>query len=93
MCRKQSSGNHQKEYQQISKQKVCFLEKVYRDREGIWGKEYLVSTVGTNKERIRRYVKLQEEEEKQDKQSFSFEPTTPVKAWELITRQYSFLDH
>ena len=26
-CRKQSSGNHQKEYQQISKQKVCFLEK------------------------------------------------------------------
>ena len=27
VCRKQSSGNHQKEYQQISKQEVCFLEK------------------------------------------------------------------
>ena len=27
VCRKQSSGNYQKDYQQISKQEVCFLEK------------------------------------------------------------------
>jgi len=63
VCGKQSSGNHQKEYQQISKQKVYFLKKVYWDRKGIWGKGYFVSTVGINEEVIRRYVESQEKEE------------------------------
>jgi len=43
--------------------KFAFLKKVYRDRKGIWRKEYIVSPVGINKEIIRRYVESQEEEE------------------------------
>jgi putative transposase len=43
--------------------KFAFLKKVYWDRKGIWGKGYFVSTVGINEEIIRRYIKLQEEEE------------------------------
>lgn len=44
-------------------QKVCFLEKIYWDRQGIWGKGYFVSTIGTNEEVIRRYVESPEEKE------------------------------
>ncbi len=40
-----------------------FLQKVYWDQKGIWGKGYFVSTVGINKDVIRRYVQHQAEEE------------------------------
>ncbi|MBE3138790.1 MAG: transposase, partial [Actinobacteria bacterium] len=43
--------------------KFAFLKKVYWDRKGIWGKGYFVSIVGINEEVLRRYIKLQEEEE------------------------------
>jgi len=43
--------------------KFAFLKKVYWDRKGIWSKGYFVSTVGINEEIIRKYIKLQEEEE------------------------------
>jgi len=43
--------------------KFAFLKKIYWDRKGIWGKGYFVSTVGINKEVIRRYLQSQEEEE------------------------------
>jgi len=43
--------------------KFPFLEKVYWDKKGIWGKGYFVSTVGINEDIIRRYVQSQEEEE------------------------------
>ena len=61
--------------------KLAFLKKVYWDRKGIWGKGFFVSTVGIDEEVIRRYAESQEEEEIGDKQSLSFESTTPVKAW------------
>lgn len=43
--------------------KFTFLEKVYWDQKGIWGKGYFVSTIGTNEEVIRRYVESPEEKE------------------------------
>jgi len=43
--------------------KFLFLEKVYWNKKGIWGKGYFVSTVGRNEDIIRRYVQSQEEEE------------------------------
>ena len=43
--------------------KFVFLKRVYWDRQGIWGKGFLVSTVGINEEVIRRYMELPEEEE------------------------------
>ena len=43
--------------------KFTFLQKVYWDKKGIWGKGYFVSTVEINEEVIRRYVKSQAEEE------------------------------
>jgi len=43
--------------------KFAFWKKVYWDRKGIWSKGYFVSTVGINKGVIRRYIKLQEEED------------------------------
>ena len=43
--------------------KFTFLEKVYWDQKGIWGRGYFVSTVGINEEVIRRYVQSQAEEE------------------------------
>ena len=43
--------------------KFVFLKKVYRDRKGIWGKGYILSTIGINEEVIRkRYVESQEKE-------------------------------
>ena len=42
--------------------KFPFLEKVYWDRKGIWGKRYFVSIVGINEEIIRKYLQSQEEE-------------------------------
>ena len=39
------------------------MNKVYWDDEGIWGKGYFVSTVGINKEIIRKYIELQEKED------------------------------
>jgi len=36
--------------------KFPFLEKVYWDKKGIWGKGYFVSTVEINEDTIRRYV-------------------------------------
>jgi len=36
--------------------KFNFLEKVYWDQRGIWGRGYFVSTVGNNEEIIRKYV-------------------------------------
>ena len=44
--------------------KFAFLKKVYWDRKGIWGRGYFISTVGINEEVIRRYIQLQEKEEK-----------------------------
>lgn len=38
------------------KGKFRFLEKVYWDGRGIWGKGYFVSTVGIDEEIIRKYV-------------------------------------
>jgi len=52
-----------KKYQQTLKQKVCFLENVYWNRQGIWGKGYFVSTIDINEELIRRYLESPEEEE------------------------------
>ncbi len=43
--------------------KFNFLQKVYWDKKGIWGKGYFVSTVGINEEVIRKYVQCQAEEE------------------------------
>ena len=43
--------------------KFTFLEKVYWDQKGIWGKGYFVSTVGITEEVIRKYVQSQAEEE------------------------------
>jgi putative transposase len=43
--------------------KFTFLEKVYWDQKGIWGRGYFVSTVRINEEVIRRYVQFQAEEE------------------------------
>jgi putative transposase len=43
--------------------KFNFLQKVYWDKKGIWGKVYFVSTVGINEEVIRKYVQHQAEEE------------------------------
>ena len=45
------------------KRKFAFLQEVYWDQKGIWGKGYFVSTVGINEEVIRRYVQHQAEEE------------------------------
>ena len=47
----------------VLSRKFTFLQKVYWDKKGIWGKGYFVSTVGINEEVIRRYVKSQAEEE------------------------------
>ena len=63
VCRKQSSGNHQKNTSSFLSRKFAFLKMVYWDRKGIWGKGYFVSTVGINEEVIRRYVQSQEKEE------------------------------
>lgn len=62
VCRKQSSENHQKENQQISKQEVCFLEKGILGQKRHLGKRVFLSTVGIDEEVIRRYVESQEEE-------------------------------
>jgi len=43
--------------------KFTFLQKVYWDQKGIWGKGYFVSTVGIDEEVIRKYVQHQAEEE------------------------------
>jgi len=43
--------------------KFTFLQKVYWDKMGIWGKGYFVSTVGINEEVIRKYIQSQTEEE------------------------------
>lgn len=43
--------------------KFPFLDKVYWDSGGIWSKGYFVSTVGVNEEIIRRYVRMQGEED------------------------------
>lgn len=45
------------------REKFRFLDKVYRDDKGIWGKGYLVSTVGINEEIIRKYIELQGKED------------------------------
>ena len=43
--------------------KFTFLEKVYWDQKGIWGKRYFVLTIGINEEVIRKYVQSQAKEE------------------------------
>ena len=43
--------------------KFNFLQNVYWDKKGIWGKGYFVSTVGINEAVIRKYVQCQAEEE------------------------------
>ena len=52
-----------KEYQQISKEKISLLEKGILGQERHMGERLFLSTVGINKEVIRRYVESQEEEE------------------------------
>jgi putative transposase len=43
--------------------KFNFLQNVYWDQKGIWGRGYFISTVGINEEVFRRYVQHQAEEE------------------------------
>ena len=45
------------------REKFRFLNSVYWDDGGIWGRGYFVSTVGLNEAIIRRYVELQGKEE------------------------------
>ena len=45
------------------REKFRFLDKVYWDDKGIWGKGYFVSTVGINEEIIRKYIELQGKED------------------------------
>jgi len=47
----------------LLREKFTFLDKVYWDDKGIWGKGYFVSTVGINEEMIRKYVELQGKED------------------------------
>ncbi|GAH60851.1 unnamed protein product, partial [marine sediment metagenome] len=45
------------------REKFRFMDKVYWDDKGIWGKGYFVSTVGINEEIIRKYIELQGKED------------------------------
>jgi len=45
------------------REKFRFLDKVYWNDKGIWGKGYFVSTVGINEQVIRKYVELQGKED------------------------------
>jgi len=45
------------------KAKFGFLNKVYWDKRGIWGKGFFVSTVGINEKIIREYVEMQGKED------------------------------
>jgi putative transposase len=45
------------------REKFRFLDKVYWDDKGIWGKGYFVSMVGINEEIIRKYIELQGKED------------------------------
>jgi len=45
------------------KAKFSFLQKVYRDGGGVWGKGFFVSTVGVAEAVIRRYVEMQGKED------------------------------
>ncbi len=47
----------------LLRKKFRFLDKVYWDDKGIWGKGYFVSTVGINEEIIRKYIELQGKED------------------------------
>jgi len=44
-------------------EKFRFLDKVYWNDKGIWGKGYFVSTVGINEQIIRKYMELQGKED------------------------------
>ena len=43
--------------------KFNFLQKIYWDHKGMWGKGYFVSTIGINEKVICKYVQHQTEEE------------------------------
>ena len=45
------------------REKFRFLDRVYWDNKGIWGKGYFVSTVGINERIIRKYIELQGKED------------------------------
>lgn len=45
------------------REKFGFLDKVYWDGRGIWGKGYFVSTVGINEGVIKRYIEMQAKED------------------------------
>ena len=45
------------------REKFRFLDKVYWDDKGIWGKGYFVWTLGINEEIIRKYIELQEKDD------------------------------
>lgn len=45
------------------RQRFPFLDKVYWGTDGIWSVGYFVSTVGINEEVIKKYIKMQGEED------------------------------
>jgi len=45
------------------REKFRFLDEVYWDDKGIWGKGYFVSMVGINEQIIRKYIELQVKED------------------------------
>ena len=48
---------------EVMRKKFPFLDKVYWGTGGIWSIGYFVSTAGINEEVIRKYIKLQGEED------------------------------
>ena len=55
-------GDLKKEYQQVFKKEVYFLEKVYLDEKGIWGKRLFFINIRDKEELIRRYGESQKRE-------------------------------
>jgi len=56
-------GTIKKNTSRLLRKKFRYLEKVYWDGKGIWGKGYFVSTVGINEETIKNYVEMQGKED------------------------------
>ncbi|MFC1635341.1 IS200/IS605 family transposase [Planctomycetota bacterium] len=47
----------------VMRKRFPFLDKVYWGKEGIWSIGYFVSTAGINEEVIKKYIKMQGEED------------------------------
>ena len=48
---------------EVMRKRFPFLDKVYWGTDGIWSIGYFVSTTGINEEVIRKYIKMQGEED------------------------------